>query len=159
MDSKIVLAIEDRAEFNQLREGLREVYNPKTAYERILFEETARAQWVWSRAQVAHTAVINAIVKQEQKADPKLTAEEAFARVFTEEKHASRMRLVLRYEASAERTYRKCLQQLERFVTSRLKIEHYAAAAKAKPERDMSIGFVSQNAPLAMGAGSAPQRR
>jgi hypothetical protein len=159
---KFVLSLEDQSEYDEIRQAMLDAWNPKTAYERMLFEDTVRARWSWSRAQRTHTAVLEAILQEEQKANPKLSADQALARVFTEEKNAKRMRLLMRYEASAERAYRQRFQELQRLTTARAQMEAHrrmlanrqqggAGGSACEPLPATEIGSVSQTA--------APHRR
>jgi hypothetical protein len=155
----LLLTMEEQTEYNQIRQGLLEAWNPKTGYERILFEDTVRAHWLWTRAQRANTAVIEAIVQEERKADPKLTADQALARVFTVEKNAKRMRLVMRYESAAERTYRKSMHELQRITTLRAQME---AHRRLVVSRQAAESNVPAPAPIEIGSVShiaGPQRR
>ena len=159
---KFVLSAEDQSEYDEVRQALLEAWNPKTAWERIVFEDTVRARWAWSRAQRTHTAVLEAIVQEERKANPKLSVDQALARVFTEEKNAKRMRLLMRYETAAERSYRQRLQELQHLLTARAQMEAHrrmlvlrqqggAGASACQSLSATEIGFVSQPA--------VPQRR
>ena len=62
---RLLLSVEDKAEFDELHDGLLEAYGPKTPYEHFLFEETVRAYWFWSRAQCAHAAFLDTVVRLE----------------------------------------------------------------------------------------------
>ena len=161
---RLLLSVEDQAEFDELHDGLLEAYVPKSPYEHFLFEEFVRAYWFWSRAQCAHAAFLDAIVRAEQKTDPRLTPEQALASVFLEEKYAKRLRLMMRYEAAAERAYRKAKKELEAEIYARRRWEaeqrvaakHAAqrAAAQPQPAKD-PIGSVSHRAPAPAAAGTA----
>jgi hypothetical protein len=159
---KLLLSIEEQSEFDEIRQGLLEAWNPKTAYERILAEDTVRAHWLWTRAQSAHTAVLESIMGEERKANPALTSDQALARVFTEEKNARRFRLLMRYEAAAERAYRKSLTELQSVITARAQMEAHRRILAARQQGGAGgsacesvpvtpIGFVSHS--------PAPQRR
>ena len=159
---KLLLAVEDQAEFDELHADLLEAFVPKTKYERFLFEDMIRAYWFWSRAQAAHAAFLDTIVRQELKIEPRLTPKHALARVFTEEKYAKRLRLLMRYEAAAERTYRKSEQQLRSEIAARVRWEagqrvaakRAAQSAAAAPDPVAPNGFVSHPVPEA----AVPQR-
>ena len=147
--TQLLLSTEEQAEFDDMREAMLEHCGPATRYEWILFEDTVRAHWLWTRAQCAHTAFLDAVIQAEQKADPKLTAAAALARVFTDDKHARRLRLLMRYVSAAERTFRTAMKELERVVTVRARIEaneRYAAKLCAQQETE-EIGFVSEISP------------
>jgi hypothetical protein len=160
---KLLLAVEDQAEFDELHENLLEAFVPKTKYENFLFEDMVRAYWFWSRAQAAHAAFLDTIVRQELKIEPRLTPKHALARVFTEEKYAKRLRLLMRYETAAERTYRKSEQQLRSEIAARVRWEaeqrtaaRLAAQRAANREEPVEpIGSVSYSAPQ---AAATPQR-
>jgi hypothetical protein len=162
---KLVLSVEEQSEYDEVRQGFLEAWRPKTEYEHILFEDAIRAHWFWSRAQCAHTAVLEAIMQEERKADPKLDSTQALARVFTEDKHAKRLRLLMRYEAAAERTYRKSHTELQRAITARVSMETRRQMIKQAAElRAGGFAAPSTPAPDAATIGSvshvaAPQRR
>ena len=153
---KVLLSVEDKAEFDELREDFRAAFAPQTRYEQRLLEDTVRAYWSWSRAQCAHAGFLDLIVREERSLEPRFSAKQALALVFTEEKYAKRLRLLMRYEAAAERTYRKCKQDLERQISARIQSETQQPAAKlpAAPDPVEPIGFVSHSAPTA----ATPQR-
>jgi hypothetical protein len=101
-------------------------------------------------------------MREEQKANPALTSDQALSRVFTEDKNARRFRLLMRYEAAAERAYRRCLQELQRVTSARAQMEAHrriiaarqqggAGASACQSLSATEIGFVSQPA--------VPQRR
>jgi hypothetical protein len=63
------------------------------------------------------------IVAEQRKADPTLSREHALARVYLEEHLQKRMRLMMRYLASAERSAEKARCELERVIAIRLEDE------------------------------------
>jgi hypothetical protein len=157
---KILLSVEDKVEFDEIRADFLAAFAPKTRYEQLLLEDTVRAYWSWSRVQCAHTAFLDKVVQGECGMANRMTPERALARIFTEEQHAKSLRLLMRYEAAAERTYRRCKQDLERQISARRQSETLQPAAKpaaeraAAPEPVEPIGFVSQPVPQT----AAPQR-
>ena len=158
---KVLLSVEDKAEFDELREDFRAAFAPQTRYEQRLLEDTVRAYWSWSRAQCAHAGFLDLIVREERSLEPRFSAKQALALVFTEEKYAKRLRLLMRYEAAAERTYRKSKKEMEGEIYARRRWEaEQRTAAKRAAERAATpgpaepVGFVSHPAPQA----AAPQR-
>ena len=161
---RLLLSIEEQSDFDQVRDAFFEAYKPKTDHELVLFEDTVRAHWFWTRAQAAHTAFLEAVVESERKADPKLSADQALARVFTDDKHAKRFRLLMRYESAAERTYRKNLAELERALLARATAdEHRRRIAAARRMRESGnrnwLRFaIPGDDPRADGSGPFPSR-
>ena len=79
---KVLLSVEDKAEFDELREDFRAAFAPQTRYEQRLLEDTVRAYWSWSRAQCAHAGFLDMIVREERSLEPRFSAKQALALVF-----------------------------------------------------------------------------
>ena len=155
--TRLLLSIEDQSDFDLMRNAFLEAWNPKTDHELVLFEDTVRAHWFWTRAQAVHTAFLQAVVESERKADPKLSPDQALARIFTDDKHAKRLRLVMRYESAAERTYRKNLAELERALFARVQADEYRRRMESARRARSEFGSVSQHGSAATIPASFPE--
>jgi hypothetical protein len=71
------------------------------------------------------------VVEEQRKADSSLTVERALARVFVDETLQKRMRLMMRYLSSAERSAEKACKELERVIAVRQDEEQRRAEYQA----------------------------
>ena len=160
----LVLDIEDREAFEELRAALREDHRPQAGFEDALFETLVESQWRLNRLRCTETSFLNQCIKQLRDADPALDPDLALGLVFADPETARKMRLFLRYQSGIERAYRDALDKLNRAIHLRLERDaarRAAARLKAMKENPaasdsqfslldsrFSPGFVSQPAPI-----------
>ena len=137
---KFFLAESDKAVFDELRESLSAYYGPATDHERALVEELSELKWRCRTARSMEASFFELMVKEQRKADPTLTHDQALARVFIDETLQKRMRLMMRYVTSAERSAEKIRKELEEVLAVRY------ACEKRQRERDAHAHAVQRRA-------------
>jgi hypothetical protein len=148
---KFFLAEEDKAAFADLRDALAEHYKPATAHEQGLLEELAEARWRCRTARTIEASFLEIVVEEQCKADSKLTRERALAQVFIDGTLQKRMRLMMRYLSSAERSAENARRELEQVIALRRAAEQRRVELQA---------FLAMRAPAVGDPGvesSAPQ--
>jgi hypothetical protein len=128
---KFFLSPEEKPMFDELREAFLEHYRPATAHERLLLEEFVEAKWRCRTARTMENSFLEIAITEQRKADSTLTVERALARVFIDETLQKRMRLMMRYLSSAERSAEKAHRELERVIAERRAQEHARAQLQA----------------------------
>jgi hypothetical protein len=128
---KFFLTPDDKPLFDELRDALVEHYRPATAHEHALLEELAEAKWRCRTARSMEASFLEIVVEEQRKADPKVTEQRALARVFVDETLQKRMRLMMRYLSSAERSAEKARLELERVIAVRREQEQRRATLRA----------------------------
>jgi hypothetical protein len=128
---KLFLSTEDKPQFEALRDALAEHYSPATAHEHALLEELVEAKWRCRTARIMETSFLAIVVEEQRKADSSLTVERALARVFIDDTLQKRMRLMMRYLSSAERSAEKAGRELERVIALREQEEQRRAEYQA----------------------------
>jgi hypothetical protein len=146
---KFVLASEDQAAFEQLREGILESWRPVSEQEHQLAELLAQAQWRLSRLRTTETAFLDQCVAEILEQQPELDPDQALAFVFISPVHAKRLSLFLRYQTSIERAYNKAKADLEQAQKQRRQNDQDDAIAETWTEAAVPepVGFVSQPQP------------
>ncbi|HET8549499.1 MAG TPA: hypothetical protein VFL57_15910 [Bryobacteraceae bacterium] len=161
---KFFLSDDEKPLFNQLREALLEHYRPATAHEYALVEELAEARWRYRTARTMESSFLEVVIADQRKADPAITVECALARVFLDEALQKRMRLMMRYVASAQRGLEKATAEVDRVIALRRAEEQRKAeleAVVAMRARDASPAPepVAPPAPANRVCSAPPQRR
>jgi hypothetical protein len=162
---KFFLIESDKPVFAELHAALTRHYQPATEHECALLEELAEAKWRCRTARTIESSFFELQVKEQRRADPSITEEDALARVFSDEVLQKRMRLMMRYLTSAERSAQKIRAELETVIAIRLEQEREErklaamrrrfegrAADAAQPSSYLSPELVQNKA-------NSPQRR
>jgi hypothetical protein len=144
---KFFLSEADKPVFAELRDALAEHYQPATDHEHSLLEELAEAKWRCRTARIMEASFLGIVVEEQRKADSSLTVERALARVFIDESLQKRLRLMMRYLASAERSAEKAGRELERVIAIRQQEEQREAERQA---------FMAMRAPATLAAPPTP---
>jgi hypothetical protein len=138
---------DEKPAFEALRDALADHYDPATAHEQALLEELAEAKWRCRTARIMEASFLGIVVEEQRKADSSLTVERALARVFIDESLQKRLRLMMRYLASAERSAEKAGRELERVIAIRQQEEQREAERQA---------FMAMRAPATLAAPPTP---
>jgi hypothetical protein len=150
----VVLPNENAEEYEAVHQGLLESYKPANTNEKVLVERVAQAHWRLQRCYAVERAFLeNRIAASGEDPDA------AMANLFIDKAESARMRLLMRYLASAERAYYKAMSDLQKAQTARKKEEREEAAARAGEELRADVGFVShppQSPDSAPARGAAP---
>jgi hypothetical protein len=140
---RVVLATEDRAAFDALRDQLVAHYEPADETERTLVDRLAEETWRLQRCRGAETAFLDAAIKEIAGEDDSLTPDQAMARLFTDTSHSPKMQLFLRYQAAIERAFDKVRRELDRHLQARYAAEEQEQIAMARAAAASNNGFVS----------------
>jgi hypothetical protein len=131
--NRLILADESEVEWRELFQGWLDDYQPGTQTGRSLVAKAAEAEWFLLR-----------MIRRHKEAEQRLTAEQPDIFLWTDEQHKLLERF-LRYRTTAERSFTRALNNLERLRKNRIqeadrlqKIEAAATAkaAKVKPESE-----------------------
>jgi len=117
--SRPVLASEDPAEFNDFRHQLELQIAPATFRERVAFQEYVVNLWRLRRCRRIEAGILDACMQSLMEENPGLTADEALARVFIDEKQQKKLRLFLRYQTAIERAVNRALAELKSLQRAR----------------------------------------
>jgi hypothetical protein len=141
--SQIVIAGEDPAAYEDLRQGLHESYKPANDPEHLLVEQIAAGFWRLQRAHRIEAAVFNKLVEDSDN------PEAALANAFIE--RPADLARIQRYVTAAHNAYYKALRELEKLQQKRRKDEEEMAMATMHSMMQSRlappIGFVSQSGP------------
>jgi hypothetical protein len=166
----VVLPHENAEEFEQMHQGLIESHRPANDTEHLLVESIAKAYWRMQRCYGVERAFLESRIAAAQENDPDIDPDAAMAKLFVDKTESSRVRLVMRYLATAERVYYKAIADLNKAQADRRRQAREDAQAEAfdrmfpdapietLPQSTLSgaPGFVSQPAAgRAMSAAAA----
>jgi hypothetical protein len=147
---QVVLPHESNEEYQLMHQGLIDSYNPANQNENVLVDRLAQAYWRLQRCYEVERAFLENRIDAAREGTPDIDAGAAMAMLFIDKAESSRMRLVMRYVASAERTYNKAMSDLNKAQSDRRKQEKEQACQEALvrmhtggPE---AAGFVSHTA-------------
>jgi hypothetical protein len=132
--AQIVMPGEYPSAYEDLRQGLRESYNPATDAERLLVDQVAANAWRLMRAQRIEAAFLTKLAEESEN------PESAVAAAFID-RPADLMR-IQRYVAAANTAYYKAMAQLEKLQKDRAAAEYESAMMQAL--NPATTGFVSQ---------------
>jgi hypothetical protein len=139
---KFFLREDEKPLFDQLHDALVDHYQPATEHERALLEELAEAKWRCRLARSMEASFFEIMTKEQRKADTSLSEEHALARIFTDETLQKRMRLMMRYITTAERSADKARIELEHVIALRHEQERRAAEREAMVRRARRIAEI-----------------
>jgi len=149
---QLVLPHESREDYEALHAAFGLDYNPATETESELVRRMADAWW---RLQRAYRVENSFLAKCMEEGGSSRSSDEAMAGLFLDPKEQARMRLFMRYLASAERAWNKSLADFNQARRERLKLEkenrchameaNWAARlAPKETEPESEIGFAPQ---------------
>ena len=132
--NRLILADESEQEWRDLLQGWLDDYQPGTQTGRSLVAKAAEAEWFLLR-----------MIRRHKEAEQRLTVEQPDIFLWTDEQHKLLERF-LRYRTTAERSFTRALNNLERLRKSRIqeadreermaqRIQTAEAAAAAKPAK------------------------
>jgi hypothetical protein len=145
---KFFLSEADRPAFDELRDALAAHYKPASAHEEALLDELAEARWRARTARIIEASLFEIVVREQRKADTNLSQEHALARLFVDETLQKRMRLMMRYLSSAERSAEKARLELERVIALRHEMERRQAEREALLRRASRLAERAEHVPF-----------
>jgi hypothetical protein len=150
----IVLPHESQEEYDEVHQSLIDAHRPATSHETLLIERVAQAHWRLQRCLNVERAFLENRIDAAREESPDIDPDAAMANLFVDKAESSRMRLVMRYLAAAERAFYKAMADLNKAQADRRKREYeeaqmqaYLSACENTPEQSAAAGgFVSQAA-------------
>jgi hypothetical protein len=116
-----VLPHESQEQYDFVLQGLVAAHKPANENERLLVERLAQAHWRLQRCYSVERAFLENRIAAAQQEAPDMDPDAAIAQMFVDKADSSRMRLVMRYLAAAERTFHKAGSDLAKAQAERRK--------------------------------------
>ncbi|MBC8164271.1 MAG: hypothetical protein H7Y20_00190, partial [Bryobacteraceae bacterium] len=156
---QVVLPYEDVALYNALKASFTATYHPGSAVEVEFLDRMVDSWWRLERANRVEAQFLNQREKAISAEQPDIAGDTALAFMFSDPKETARMRLLMRYVASADKAWSRSVSDFEKAQKDRRAIERVLARygdwdepAAASPAVTPANGFVPQPEEIALPA-------